>query len=158
MWGAGEERETKGQRKQEGEPQRQTLDAGKNIVKRGGYDTVQEELMPEGCCSVAKSCLTLCNPMDCSPPGSPCPLPSPGACSNSCPSSWWCHPTILILCCPLLPLPPIFPSIRIFTNESVLCIRWPKYRSVRFSISPSSGYSGLISFRIDWFDLLAVQG
>ena len=63
MWGAGEERETKGQRKQEGEPQRQTLDAGKNIVKRGGYDTVQEELMPEGCCSVAKSCLTLSNPM-----------------------------------------------------------------------------------------------
>ena len=62
----------------------------------------------------------------------------------------------LILCCPLLLLPSIFPSIRVFPNESVLCIRWPKYWS--FSISPSNKYSGLISFRIDWFDLLAVQG
>ena len=62
----------------------------------------------------------------------------------------------LILCCPHLLLPSIFPSIRVFSNESVLCIRWPKYWS--FSISPSNEYSGLISFRIDWFDLLAVQG
>ena len=62
----------------------------------------------------------------------------------------------LILCHPLLLLPSIFPSIRVFSNESVLCIRWPKYQS--FSISPSNEYSGLISFRIDWFDLLAVQG
>ena len=59
----------------------------------------------------------------------------------------------LILCCPLL-LPSIFPSIRVFSNESVLCIRWPKYWSFSFSISPSNKYSGLISFRIDWFDLL----
>src|SRR5574340_458752 len=64
----------------------------------------------------------------------------------------------LILCCPLLLLPSIFPSIRVFTNESLLCIRWPKYWSFSFSISPSSEYSGLISFRIDWLDLLAVQG
>ena len=64
----------------------------------------------------------------------------------------------LILCCPLLLLPSIFPSFRVFSNESVLCIRWPKYWSFNFSISPSTGYSGLISFRIDWFDLLAVQG
>ena len=64
----------------------------------------------------------------------------------------------LILCCPLLLLPSIFPSIRVFSNESVLLIRWPKYWSFRFSISPSNEYSGLISFRIDWFDLLAVQG
>ena len=64
----------------------------------------------------------------------------------------------LILCCPLLLLPLIFPSIRVFSNESVLHIRWPKYLSLRFSISPSNEYSGLISFRIDWFDLLAVQG
>ena len=63
----------------------------------------------------------------------------------------------LILCCPLLP-PSIFPSIRVFSNESVLRIRWPKYWSFSFGISPSSKYSGLISFRIDWFDLLAVQG
>ena len=62
----------------------------------------------------------------------------------------------LILCCPLLLLPPIPPSIRVFSNESALCIRWPKYCS--FSISPSNEYSGLISFRIDWFDLLAVRG
>ena len=64
----------------------------------------------------------------------------------------------LILCHPLLLLPSIFPSIRIFSNESVLCIRWPKYWSFSFSISPFSEYSGLISFRMDWFDLLAVQG
>ena len=66
--------------------------------------------------------------------------------------------THLILCYPLLLLPPIFPSIRVFSNESVLCITQPEYGSFSFSISPSSEYSGLISFRIDWFDLLAVQG
>ena len=64
----------------------------------------------------------------------------------------------LILCCSLLLLPSIFPSIRVFSNESVFHIRWSKYWSFSFSISPSNEYSGLISFRIDWFDLLAVQG
>ena len=64
----------------------------------------------------------------------------------------------LILCRPLLLLPSIFPSIRVFSNESVLQIRWPKYRSFSFNISPSNEYSGLISFRMDWLDLLAVQG
>ena len=64
----------------------------------------------------------------------------------------------LILCCPLLLLASIVSSIRVFSNESVLCIRWPKYWGFSFSISPSSEYSGLISFRIDWFDLLIVQG
>ena len=64
----------------------------------------------------------------------------------------------LILCHPLLLPPSIFPSIRVFSNESILCIRWPKYWSFSFSISPSNEFSGLISFRIDWFDLLAVQG
>ena len=64
----------------------------------------------------------------------------------------------LVLCHPLLLLPLIFPSIRVFSNESALCIRWPKYWSCSFSISPSNEYSGLISFRIDWFDLFAVQG
>ena len=63
----------------------------------------------------------------------------------------------LILCCPLLLLPSIFPSIRIFSNESALHLRWPKYWSFSFSISPFSDYSGLISFRMDWLDLLAVQ-
>ena len=63
----------------------------------------------------------------------------------------------LILCCPLLLLPSIFPSIRVFSNESVLCIRWPKYWSFSFSIIPSKEIPGLISFRMDWLDLLAVQ-
>ena len=86
----------------------------------------------------------------------PCPLPTPRSSSNSCPSSQWCHPTISS--CHRLLLPPIFPSIRLFSNELALCIRWPKYWSFSFSISPSNEYSRLISFRIDWFDLLAVQG
>ena len=64
----------------------------------------------------------------------------------------------LILCRPLLLLPPIFPSIKVFSSESILCVKCPKYWSFSFSISPSSEYSGLISFRIDWLDLLAVQG
>ena len=64
----------------------------------------------------------------------------------------------LIFCCPLLPLPSIFPSIRVFSNESALRIRWPKYWSYSFSMSPSNEYSGMISFMIDWFDLLSVQG
>ena len=87
----------------------------------------------------------------------PCPLPTPGACPNSCPLSWWCHPTISShpLSSPLL-LPSIFPSIRVFSSESALRIRWPKYWS--FSISPFNEYSGMISFRMDWFDLLAIQG
>ena len=64
----------------------------------------------------------------------------------------------LILCHPLLLLPSVFPSIRVFSNESALHLRWPKYCSFNFSLSPSNEYSGLISFRIDWFDLLAIQG
>ena len=64
----------------------------------------------------------------------------------------------LVLCHPLLLLPSVFPSIRVYSNESVLCIRWSKYWGFSFNISPSNEYSGLISFRIDWFDLLAVQG
>ena len=78
-------------------------------------------------------------------------------CWNSCPLSQWCHPTILSRHSLLL-LPSIFPSIRISSSKSVLCIRWPKYWSFSLSMSPSNKYSGLISFRIDWFDLLVVQG
>ena len=86
----------------------------------------------------------------------PCPLPTPGVYSNSCPSRQWCHPTISSSS----PSPPSFnlSSIRVFSNESVLRIRWPKYWSFSFSISPSNEYSGLISFRTDWFALLAIQG
>ena len=83
----------------------------------------------------------------------PCPSLSPGVCSDSCPLSWWCS---LIFCHPLFLLPSVFPSIRIFSSESALHIRWSKYWS--FRISPSNEYSGLISFRIDWFELLVVQG
>ena len=81
-----------------------------------------------------------------------CPSPSPWVWSNSCPLSQWGSLTISSS----LLLPSIFPSIRVFSNESVLHIRWPKYWS--FSISPSNEYSGLISFRMDWFDLCSVQG
>ena len=107
--------------------------------------------------SVAQSYLTLCNPMDCSTP-----------CFQSITNSWGLLKLMsielvmpsncLIFCCPLLFLPLIFPSIKVFSNKSVLHIRWPKYWSFSFSISPSHEYSGLISFRIGWFDLLAVQG
>ena len=85
----------------------------------------------------------------------PCPSLSPGVCSNSCPWSQWCHSTISSS---VFLLPSVFPSIRSFSNESVLLIRWPKYWSFSFSISLSSEYSGLISLRIDYFDFFAVQG
>ena len=85
-----------------------------------------------------------------------CPSPSSGACSNSCPLSQWCHPTISFSVVPFFSCLQSFPAIRVFSNKSSLCIRWPKYWG--FHNSPSSEYSGLISFRIDWFDLLAVQG
>ena len=109
------------------------------------------------CCSVAQSYPTLCDPMDCSTPGFPVlqhllELAQTVSTESVMPSK---H---LILCHPFLLSLSIFPSIRIFSNESVLHIRWPKYWSFHFSISPSSEYSGLISFRMDWLDLLAVQG
>ena len=90
--------------------------------------------------------------------GSPCPSPTPEVYSNSCPLSQWCYPTISSSVVPFSSCPQFFPSIRVFSNESVLRIRWPKFGSFSFSISPSNGYSGLISFRMDWLDLLAVQG
>ena len=105
--------------------------------------------------SVAQLCLTLCDPMN---------RQASLSITNSqslfklmsinsvMPSS---H---LFLCCPLLLLPPIPPSIRVFSNESTLCMRWPKYWGFSFSISPSNEHLGLISFRMDWLDLLAVQG
>ena len=87
----------------------------------------------------------------------PCPSPTPGVHSNSCPSSPWCHPDISSSR-PLLLLPPIPPSIRAFSSESTLHMRWPEYWSFSFSISPSNEYSGLISFRMDWLDVLIAQG
>ena len=104
-------------------------------------------------CSVAQPCPTLCDPMDCSMPGFPVYHQLPELVQLKLISiQSVMPPSHLILCRPLLPS--IFPSIRIFSNKS-LRIRWPKYWS--FSISPSNEYSGLISFRIDWFDFLAVQ-
>ena len=82
-----------------------------------------------------------------------CPLPSPRVCPSSCPLNKWCYPTVILFSS----WHSIFPSIRVFSNESALCITWSKYWSFSFSISPSNEYSGLISFKIAWFDLLAVQ-
>ena len=100
--------------------------------------------------SVAQSCPTLCNPIDCSTPGFPVHHQLPKLAQTH--SIEWVMPSNhLIPCRSLLP-PPIFPSIKVFFSESALCIRWLKYWSFSFSISPSNEYSGLISFRIDWLD------
>ena len=88
----------------------------------------------------------------------PCPSPTPGVHSDSRSSKSVMPSSHLLLCRPLLLLPPIPPSIRVFSNESTLRMRWPKYWSFSFSISPSNEYSGLISFRIDWLDLLQSKG
>ena len=88
----------------------------------------------------------------------PCPSPTPRVYSNSCSIETVIPSNHLILCHPLLLPPSIFPSIRVFSNESVLHIRWPKYWSLSFSISPSNKYWGLISSRMDWLNLLGVQG
>ena len=102
--------------------------------------------------SVAQSCPTLCDPMDCSTPGFPVQHQLSERAQTHV---HWVGDAIL--CCHLLLLLSIFPSIRVFSNASVLHIRWPKYWSFNFSISPSHEHSGLISFRMDWLDLLAVQ-
>ena len=107
--------------------------------------------------SAAQSCLTLCDPTDCRHTRLPCPSPTPGSCSNSCPSSGWCHATISSSVVPFSSHLQS-PSVGVFCNEPVLHIRWPKYWSFSFSISPSNDYSGLISFRMNWLDFLAVQG
>ena len=106
-------------------------------------------------CSVVSKCL---QPLGLHQTRLPCPSLSPRVCSNSCPFKSVMPSNHLIFYRPLLPLPSTFPSIRVFSSESAVCIRWPRYWSISFSISPSNEYSGLISFRIDWLDLLAVQG
>ena len=87
----------------------------------------------------------------------PCPSPTPRVYQNTCPLSWLMPSNHLILCRPLLLLPSVFLSIRVFSNESALCIRWAEYWSFSFSISPSNEHPGLISFRMDWLDLLAAR-
>ena len=109
------------------------------------------------CCLVAQLCPTLYEPMDCSMPSFTV-LHIPWNLLRLMPIESMMPSNHLIHCCPLVPLPSIFPSIRIFSNEIALCIRWPKYWNLNFSISPSSEYTELIFFRIDWFDFLAVQG
>ena len=106
---------------------------------------------------VTQSCPTLCDPMNHSTPGPPVHH-KPWSLLKLMPIELVMPSSHLILCCPLLLLPPTPPSIRVFSNESTLHMRWPKYWSFSFSISPSNEHPGLISFRMDWLDLLAVQG
>ena len=108
-------------------------------------------------CSVAQSCPTFRKPMDCSTPGFPV-LYYSQSCSNSCPLNQWCHPTISSPVVPFSSWFQYFPTSGSFSHVSLLRIKWLKYWSFSFSISLSNEYSGLISFRTDWFDLLAVQG
>ena len=107
--------------------------------------------------SVTQLCLTVCDLMDCSTPGFPV-LHHTQSLLTFMSVELVMPSKHLILCCPLLLPPSIFSIIRVLSNESVLCIRWAKYWSFSFSISPTNEYSGLISFRVDWLDLLAVQG
>ena len=103
--------------------------------------------------SVAQSCLTLCNPTNRSRP--PCLSPTPGVHPNPCPLSQWCHLILLFSVGPFSSCPQSFPASGSFQS---LHIRWPKYWSFSFNISPSNEHPGLISFRMDWLDLLAAQG
>ena len=126
-----------------------------NYIRNGQVSQGMTQMQRVQFSSVAQSCPTLCDPMDCSTPGLPVHHQLPEllklmSIESMMPSN---H---LILCCPFLLPPSIFSSIRVFSNKSVLRIRWPKYWSFSFSISPSNEYSGLISFRMDWLDLLAV--
>ena len=127
------------------------------LVQQGCFtDELFSKYASAFCCSVAQSCPTLCDPMDCSQASLSFTISQsllkPMSIESVMPSN---H---LIQYRPLLLLPSIFPGIMVFSNESALRIRWPKYWSFSFNISPSNEYSGLISFRMDWFDLLAVQG
>ena len=127
------------------------------ILETEEWDIFFSKISQSQFSSVTQSCPTLCYPMDCSMPGLPV--------HHQLPEITQIHVHRVgdaiqpsHLCCPLFLLPSVFASIRVFSSESVLHIRRPKYWSFRFIISPSNEYSGLISFRMDWFDLLAVQG
>ena len=130
------------------------------MVVDESYRTCQERNRSlssvDPCCSVAKSNSLWSHGQQHT--RLPSPSLPPGVCSDSWPLGWWCYLTISSSAAPLMLLPSIFPSIRVFSNELALHIRWPKYWSFSFSIRPSSEYSGLISFRIGWLNLLAVQG
>ena len=106
-------------------------------------------------CSVMSDSLQPHEPQHARPP---CPSPTPGVYPNSCPLSWWCHLTISSSVVPFSCLSSVFSNIRVFSNEAALRIRWPKYWSFSLNISPSNEHPGLISFRMDWLDLITVQG
>ena len=133
---------------------------GTNCRVNGSKVLVRTQVFPppnnlEGKFSTVQSCLTVCDPMDCRMPF----LPVHHQLTKSVMSIESVMPSNhLILCCPLLLLPSIFPSIRVFSKESVIHIKWPKYWSFSFSIIPSKEIPGLISFRMDWLDPLAIQG
>ena len=126
-----------------------------DCLAREDPDLPHHWCLDQCCWSVAHSCLTL-RSHGLQHARLPCPSLSPRSLLKLMSIESVMPSNLLILCCPLLLLPSIFPSIRVFSNESALHIRWSKYWS--FIISPSNEYSGLISFRMDWFDLLAVQG
>ena len=127
------------------------------MPKRLCTTTLRTSFHSSSCCSFAHLCPTLCDPMDCAHQASLSITNSRSllrlmSIESVMPSN------CLILCCPLLLLPSILPSIRVFSSESALHVKWPEYWNFSFSISPSNEYSGLIFSRIDWFYLLAVQG
>ena len=128
------------------------LRAGKN------YKTFTNILRKRKSVQFSPSVMSHCDPMDCSTPGFPVHHQLPEFTQTHVHFESVMPSNNLILCHPLLLLPSVFPSIRVFSNETALHIRWPKYWSFSFNISPSNEHSGLISFRMDWLDLLAVQG
>ena len=118
------------------------------------------KVVGKGSCFFEFSCAVMFDPLRLHGLQLPCPSPTPGVYPNSCPLSRWCHSTISSFFMPFSSCPQSFPvsGIRVFSNESALCIRWPKYWSFSFNITPSNKYLGLIPFRMDWLNLLAVQG
>ena len=127
-----------------------------SVIFTYGCDENNLTTLPFCCYSFAKSCLTL-RPHGLQHPRLPYPSLSLGVCSNSCPFSWWCHPTISSSVVPFSSCPPSSPA-SVFSNELPLCIRWPKHWTFSFNSHHSNEYSELISFRMDWLDLLSVQG
>ena len=121
---------------------------------QGGKDMLQKSLLLFSCWVTSDSL----QPNGLQHARLPCPSLPPGVCSKLMSIESMMPSHHLIPCCSFLLLPSILPSIRVFSNELTLCIRWPKYWSISFSISPSNEYSGFISLKIDWFDLLAAQG
>ena len=125
---------------------------------RRSNQSILKKISPE---SIQSSCLVMSDSLQShglQPARLPCPSPTPRACSNSCPWSQWCHPTISSSVIPFSFWPSIFPSIKVFSSELALCIRWPKYWSFSFSNGPSNEYSGLISLGLNGLISLKSKG